>query len=564
MNKLCRLTLAVLMVLSLFGCAAKSNQTAEKKSDDIKSSVSTTSESITSSKTNKTNKSGNENKKPVHKEPVTEAEMYDIGSDIAVISIKTKDNSEDALDFVTEPVSRHVAESISSWTPGYKMPPEPYYEECTLTLTDADDSVLLDCVDARVKVRGNWTTDYEKKPLRINFTEKQNMLGLNDGAEMKNWVLLAEYKDWSMLRNKTALSIAREILGEDGLYVADAEFVEVEINEQYWGVYLLTEMQQINSNRVNITEAEKNYAGTDIGYFMEFDGYYVNEEPLQSIYVDYADNAELVPFDGNDGSGKTIKCLPEGSRDEKRNVGITIKSDIYSQQQHDFIETYMNNVYKIMYYSAYEDKAYEFNSDFTEIVESEKLSPQEAVEKVVDVKSLADVYIINEIACDADIYWSSFFMDVDFGADGCKKLTFEAPWDYDSALGNKDRCADGQGMYAANIVPDVNNIYETINPWLAVLMHEEWFCDIIREKWTNAYDAGVFESIYQMIEDDTEQYSDAFERNYMRWNNIIDNDAIEGELSRNALLCKDHAQASEYLSDWLRTRVEFLNGYWHS
>lgn len=38
-----------------------------------------------------------------------------------------------------------------------------------------------------------------------------------------------------------------------------------------------------------------------------------------------------------------------------------------------------------------------------------------------------------------------------------KKLTFEVPWDFDSAMGNKDRCADGTGFYAANIVWDVNH-----------------------------------------------------------------------------------------------------------
>jgi spore coat protein CotH len=96
------------------------------------------------------------------------------------------------------------------------MPPEPYYEACKITLTDTDNTVLLSGIDAQVKARGNWTTTYDKKALKIKFTQKQNMLGLNDGAQMKNWLLLAEYKDASMLRNKTALSIASEILEKDG------------------------------------------------------------------------------------------------------------------------------------------------------------------------------------------------------------------------------------------------------------------------------------------------------------------------------------------------------------
>ncbi len=481
---------------------------------------------------------------------------FEPGNGIPVLSITTNNPSENALDFVTKPVDSFVAEQIASWTPNYEMPPAPYYEECKITLTDADGTITLSSVDAQVKVRGNWTTNYDKKPLRLKFTEKQNLLGLNDQAEMKNWVLIAEYKDTSMLRNKTALTMAREILGQDALYVADACFVEVVINGEYWGVYLLTEYQQINENRVDITEADADYEGIDIGYFLEFDGYYTNEDALQSFYMDYADHAPLVPFDGTENSEKTITDLS--------NVpGITIKSDIYSQEQHDFIASYVNNVYRIMYAAAYEDMAYVFNSDYTGLLASETLSPQEAVEQVVNINSLADMYIISELACDADIYWSSFFMDVDFGEGGNKKLTFEAPWDFDSAMGNKDRCADGTGFYAANIVWDVNNEYQTINPWLAVLVHEDWFQELISDKWTTAYDSGVFERAYTMIIEDTEQYSEAFARNYAKWNNIADKSAFSNELSAKSAGCQTHAEASAYLLEWLKSRVEFLNGYWH-
>ena len=483
-----------------------------------------------------------------------------IAGTIPMLSIETANRDANALDFVKEPIAPYVAKSIASWTPGYKIPPAPYYEACAITLTDSGGTVLLSA-DAEVKVRGNWTTSYDKKPLRIKFKEKQNLLGLNDGAQMKNWVLLAEYKDTSMLRNKTALSIAREILGKDGLYAADAAFVEVEINKQYWGVYLLTELQQTNPNRVDITEPEKDYAGTDIGYFLEFDGYFMNEDALHQFYMDYAGNSPLVPFDGNGGSGRTITPLNQGHGDKKQNVGITIKSDIYSQKQHDFIASYVNNVYKIMYMAAYKDEAYQFNSDYTEISRSD-ITPRKAVEQVVNVDSLADMYIISELTCDADIYWSSFFMDVDFGEDGNSKLTFEAPWDFDSSMGNKDRCADGTGFYAANIVPDVNYEYEAVNPWLAVLMYEDWFQDIIREKWTNAYDSGAFERAYAMIENDAVQYKDAFTRNYQRWDNLIHNSAAH-ELSKRSAGCKTHGETADYLEEWLLSRVEFLNAHWH-
>ena len=488
---------------------------------------------------------------------------------LPVLIIETKSTAPDVMKFVTEPVSRHVAEAIASWTPGYTIPPEPYYEECTVTLNDGGGSVLLSESSADVKVRGNWTTVYPKKPLRIKFDEKQELCGLGDGAKQKNWLLLAEYKDASMLRNKTALSIADEILGADGLYAADSELVQVEINGEYYGLYLLTEMQQVSPHRVDITEAEDGYTGTDIGYLLEFDGYYVNEDELHGFPLDLADNAPLEVYSG--GKDKIfMQALPASGNDPKKPVGVTIKSDINSKEQHDFIADYVNNVYTIMYEAAYNNKAYVFNDSYTSIRETSGITPRQAVEKAVNVQSLVDMYIVSELTCDADIYWSSFFMDVDFGKDGDKKLTFEAPWDFDSALGNKERCIDGTGFYASNVVPDANGgaggggEYDTINPWLVVLANCDWYQEMVRNTWTKVYNDGVFEHSYQLIEKYKKDYRSEFEKNYKKWNNIINNEDFVNELSSPAKNCRNEEEAADFLLKWLRSRVDFLDSQWHN
>lgn len=488
---------------------------------------------------------------------------------LPAVYIETVSQEANVMDFVTKPVARHVAEAISSWTPGYEMPPEPYYEACSISLVNVDGTKMLDSVAGEVKVRGNWTTNYEKKPLRIKFDKPQDMLRMNDGNKFKNWLLLAEYKDGSMLRNKTALSIARDLMQRDGHYVADAEFVEVFINGEYWGVYLLTEMQQVNPERVNITDVAKGYTGTDIGYFIELDGYFYNEDALHQFHVDYADNAPLVPYDGNGGSGRTMTALSNDEHGYKEPIGMTISSDIYSQEQHDFIASFVNNVYRIMYAAAYNNEAYCFNEDYSAISLTTELTPREAVEQVVDIQSLVDTYILNEVACDADVYWSSFYMTADFGANGNKKLTFDAPWDFDSGLGLKSRCPNGTGFYAANIVPDVNGGpdnggFETINPWLAVLANLDWYQDMVKDSWTAAYDDKVFERALQMIETDAANCATAFAQNYERWNNLVDKSAFASELSARAASCRNETQAIEYLVDWLNRRITFLNEQWHN
>lgn len=492
----------------------------------------------------------------------SDSDLGNIDPTLPYLSIETVNKDVDAMEFVTAPVAGHVSAQIATWTPDYEMPPEPYYEKCTISLTNIDGTKMLDAVSAEVKVRGNWTTTYDKKPLRIKFDKPQDMLRMNDGAKFKNWLLLAEYKDASLLRNKTALSIARDLLQRDGHYVSDAEFIEVYINGNYWGVYLLAEQQQVHENRVNISSVPSDYTGTDIGYFLELDGYYYTEDSLHQFFMNYADNAPLIPYDGNDGSGRSIEPL------STIDGGMSIASDINSPAQRDFIASFVNNVYRIMYAAAYRNEAYCFNADYTAIEKTTALTPQEAVEQVVDIQSLVDTYILNEVVCDADIYYSSFYMTADFGEGGNKKLTFEAPWDFDSGLGVKSRCPDGTGFYAANIVPDVNGGpayggFETINPWLAVLANADWYQELVKDTWTAAYDDNVFDRALQMITTDAENCKTAFANNYKKWNNIINNDSFASELSAKAAACKNETEAIAYLYEWLEARVNFLNEQWH-
>ena len=113
-------------------------------------------------------------------------------------------------------------------------------------------------------------------------------------------------------------------------------------------------------------------------------------------------------------------------------------------------------------------------------------------------------------------------------------------------------------------MPDVdNNVYETVNPWLAVLMYADWYQDIIREKWTAAYDAEIFDRAAQAILADKDTYLEAFKRNEERWGRSVTDQSVAMELCAKAKKCYTEAQAAEYLHEWFVSRVEFMNGQWH-
>ena len=109
----------------------------------------------------------------------------------------------------------------------------------------------LNNVSAQVKVRGNYTATYEKKPIKIKFSKKQSLCGINGGRKYKDWVLLSEYRDSSMLRNSVAYYMSHKLFKSDN-YCSDYCYVEVFLNNRYYGLFLLCEQQEVKEGRVDV------------------------------------------------------------------------------------------------------------------------------------------------------------------------------------------------------------------------------------------------------------------------------------------------------------------------
>lgn len=141
----------------------------------------------------------------------------------------------------------------------------------------------------------------------------------------------------------------------------------------------------------------------------------------------------------------------------------------------------MQKVFDISYNAIIKNEYYEFDSSYSTITKNDNLNSYTAISKVIDVDSLVNAYILAELSCDVDFGWSSMFMDVDFGANGNKKLTFEAPWDFDSSFGNTIGCIDAEGVFIADINMNAMG-YESGNPWYMLFYHCDWFRDLVKDK----------------------------------------------------------------------------------
>ena len=420
------------------------------------------------------------------------------------------------------------------------------YSTCEISVISNVEEQNITDASAQIKVRGNGTARYDKKPYRIKFDQKQSMFGLNDNLKAKSWVLLAEYTDKTMLKNLTAFYLAQQLLGVDGYYVSDYKLVEVYINNSYQGIYLLAEQQQVNKKRINITEPNNDYTGTDIGYFLEMDAYYEGEEHYFEIEYD---NLNFI-----NGEVASLEDF------EKHYV---IKSDIYSEEQKQFISNFLQGVWNITYDAVFNDhtnEPYLTINENNEIVEDENIkSVYEAVSGVIDITSLVDTFILQEICENIDIGWSSFYLTFDFGTNGDKKLTFQAPWDFDWALGQGSYNLDG--FYTCARQDEY--VIKKINPWLVILCNQDWFMDLVKQRINEINNQNVFDDITQLIGAYSSSCSTLFERNYIKWKNCLTY-AEEKYTSQEYKSATTQKEAADWLIEFLEARRDFLFSYFIS
>ncbi|MBP5255508.1 MAG: CotH kinase family protein, partial [Clostridia bacterium] len=352
----------------------------------------------------------------------------------------------------------------------YNSPHE--YEDVSITVDSHGEGYDLSDVAAEMKIRGNYSTTYsDKKPYRIKFAKKQKMLGLNEDLEAKSWVLLAEFKDRSLMRNATAFYLGNEILKSDGYFCSDFRFVELYINEEYRGVYLLCEQQQTGTGRVDIPEPSSKSKDVNTGYFFELDYYSIDEKETERFEIDYPSG-----FTGWDGV-----TVPQSLFMRR----YSIKSDITDIGQMRFIQKTVGSILKVVS-DALNDGVYQTINDDGDVISGSFNSKKECIESVLDLRSLVDSFILNEICMDIDVGYSSFFLSLDMSKGAEHKIVFEAPWDWDSSLGFAINAQNF--IMSAQIFPSDGQTGSPtprsyVNPWLVILAGEDWYREMIIERW---------------------------------------------------------------------------------
>lgn len=141
-----------------------------------------------------------------------------------------------------------------------------------------------------IKGRGNSTWGMPKKPYRLKLNTKSEILGL---PTARNWVLLANYLDPSLICNSVAMKIGQDL---EVPYANTTIPVDLTINGTYKGSYVLTQQIEEHDNRVNVGSQ---------GYLLELDTYF--DEDYQFYSSSYSlpvmikspeldNNSEIAPI----------------------------------------------------------------------------------------------------------------------------------------------------------------------------------------------------------------------------------------------------------------------------
>lgn len=127
-----------------------------------------------------------------------------------------------------------------------------YGESAAFTLLDAGGG--LGCSGWAEAVRGHGNGSWlnaQKRSYQVTLAEKAGLLEM---PAARRWLLIANAFDKSLLRNQTAFALAR---AAGAAFTPESRQVELYVNGEYQGCYLLCEKVEVGADRVDIPSLEK-------------------------------------------------------------------------------------------------------------------------------------------------------------------------------------------------------------------------------------------------------------------------------------------------------------------
>jgi hypothetical protein len=352
-----------------------------------------------------------------------------------------------------------------------------------------------------IRERGNGSREFPKKPWRIKFEKKQQVL--DAPAKAKKWTLINNYGDKTLMRNVIGFEIARRM---DMAYVPYCRPVDVILNGEFKGCYQLCDQVEVNPNRVNITEMEPTDISGDAltgGYFIEIDAYAYQETSwFQST----------------------------------RGIPVTIKSpddDAITSEQSAYIKSYFQKL---------ETKLY--SGTFTNVISGYRT--------LLDIDSFLQHFIVNELVGNTDTYWSTF-MYKDRGSD---KFFTGPVWDMDLGFENDNRTYPITGsdtfLYNRSGASAASGMKNFVN---RVIISDKETANDLSRLWSiarNERDLNA-ESLNALVDSMAEVLDQSQKLNFQRWQ------ILNQYVHQNPRIAGSYEGEVQYVKDYITQRFDQLD-----
>lgn len=249
-----------------------------------------------------------------------------------------------------------------------------------------------------IKGRGNSTWRVDKKPYSLKLHQRSALCNLNPS---KSWTLLANIAEGT----KLACKLMYDFSGDIGIgYQIDSEWVDLYINGEYLGNYLLCEKIEIDENRLNITDLQKEndalYNELDCEHYEDdcLKGYLTDKNP-DNITGGYLLEKDVSGYFGPENCGF-----------------VTDRGDCFTMAS-------PNN--------ASVDEV-QYIREFVQKIDDLIVAGDEKCFEYIDENSFIKRYFVEELAFNSDTYATSCY----FYKKANEDVLYAGPiWDYDGTFG---------------------------------------------------------------------------------------------------------------------------------
>ncbi len=368
-----------------------------------------------------------------------------------------------------------------------------------------------------IEIRGSSSKMFPKKQYAVELwtadgrDTSASILGL---PPEEDWILNGPYSDKSLLRNVLAYKLS----ADQGWYAPRTRFCELYLNDNYRGVYFLTEKIKRDKYRVNISKlTPSDNSGDQLtgGYIVKLDKYDGATEGL--------------------GWASPYPTIVGGKAVYIHFQYHYPKEDEITTQQGNYIQNYVTAFEKALRSPEYRD-------------------PNKGYRKYINVESFIDFAIVNEITRNVDGYRLSTFLYKDRDSKD-SKIYIGPVWDFNLAFGNADYCEGGN---TSGWAWDFNEIcpgdYWFIPFWWERFLRDPDFVIQFQNRWLELR-SGPFsnDAIMNYIDSVVQVLDEPQQRNFNRW------PVLSEYIWPNNYVGGTYANEISYLKNWINSRLAWLD-----